>query len=469
MRHLFTKITTAILTITMMLTGGTVSTLAADQASDNVRHYTSAVVASGGGISVDTGASIVVSEATVNGTSKDKSVSLVISHKNGSGKLTGYELYKKNKTTGDWSRKAIINKRGRTTYKDRDVSYNRTYAYRVRAFYKDSDGKNHYGDYSSTARVKVSLKVASARLESVMPGQTSVKLSLSHKKNSGKITGYVVYKKNKNGKWVRKAQIKKSGTTSYVDTDVSYKGSYTYRVRAYFKDSDGKIHYGSYSKAIKARVTIHRVEQKVTDKNSALYGKTVVLYKFGDGSTVQEPTKYVKIKAQKYELYVNKSRQYVTVYAVNDGKMTPIKTLITSTGRQAGWTPEGTFYTQAKYRWHLMSGGVYCQWLTRITDSYLFHSECYRSTDNNTLLVNGYNRLGSVASHGCVRLQAQSAKWIYDNCPIGTKVVIYSKSGYEPLNKPSIGKLPLWHTWDPTDPTAQKYCKQHKCHNYAKK
>ena len=36
------------------------------------------------------------------------------------------------------------------------------------------------------------------------------------------------------------------------------------------------------------------------------------------------------------------------------------------------------------------------------------------------------------------------------------------------FKKPVIGKLPAWHTWDPTDPTAQKYCKEHKCHKYAK-
>ena len=29
---------------------------------------------------------------------------------------------------------------------------------------------------------------------------------------------------------------------------------------------------------------------------------------------------------------------------------------------------------------------------------------------------------------------AGDAKWIYDNCKIGTKVVIYSKGGYEPFS-----------------------------------
>lgn len=34
-------------------------------------------------------------------------------------------------------------------------------------------------------------------------------------------------------------------------------------------------------------------------------------------------------------------------------------------------------------------------------------------------------RLGINASHGCVRLAIDDAKWIYDNIPSKTKVVVY--------------------------------------------
>ena len=33
--------------------------------------------------------------------------------------------------------------------------------------------------------------------------------------------------------------------------------------------------------------------------------------------------------------------------------------------------------------------------------------------------------LGKQVSHGCVRLDINNAKWLYDNIPNGTKVVIY--------------------------------------------
>jgi len=33
--------------------------------------------------------------------------------------------------------------------------------------------------------------------------------------------------------------------------------------------------------------------------------------------------------------------------------------------------------------------------------------------------------MGWSASHGCVRLDTDIAEWIYDNVPLGTKVVSY--------------------------------------------
>ena len=34
-------------------------------------------------------------------------------------------------------------------------------------------------------------------------------------------------------------------------------------------------------------------------------------------------------------------------------------------------------------------------------------------------------KLGSKASHGCVRLSVEDAKWIYNHCPAGTTITVY--------------------------------------------
>ena len=39
-------------------------------------------------------------------------------------------------------------------------------------------------------------------------------------------------------------------------------------------------------------------------------------------------------------------------------------------------------------------------------------------------LISSYNNLGKQVSHGCIRLTAGDAKWIYDNIDDDTKVII---------------------------------------------
>jgi hypothetical protein len=47
------------------------------------------------------------------------------------------------------------------------------------------------------------------------------------------------------------------------------------------------------------------------------------------------------------------------------------------------------------------------------------------------------------------------AKWIYDNCPVGTKVIIYDDTTSPgPLGKPTAPTIPAGQNYDPTDPYA---------------
>ena len=100
-------------------------------------------------------------------------------------------------------------------------------------------------------------------------------------------------------------------------------------------------------------------------------------------------------------------------------------------------------------------GSVYGQYCSRITGGVLFHSVFYSTTNPGTLAYNSYNRLGTTASHGCVRLNVADAKWIYDNCPSGTLVNIYDSNNPGPLGKPTPVKIDVnskYRGWDPTDP-----------------
>lgn len=157
--------------------------------------------------------------------------------------------------------------------------------------------------------------------------------------------------------------------------------------------------------------------------------------------------------AEEKELYmikVNKQQNVVTVYKRNPkGKYKPYKAFVCSTGTA---TPLGTYSVGAKYRWHELMGPSYGQYCTRIYKGILFHSVWYYRPSKNTQSYVQYNRLGTTASHGCIRLTVAASKWIYDNCPAGTSIVIYNSPNPGPLGKPRARKMSGYMGWDPTDP-----------------
>lgn len=151
-----------------------------------------------------------------------------------------------------------------------------------------------------------------------------------------------------------------------------------------------------------------------------------------------------------YTIKVNLGTNCTTIY---NKKGKAIKAMICSPSNE---TPVGTFYIPIKYRWHEMIGNCYAQYCSRITGHVLFHSVWYyKNGDKSTMSVGAYNVMGNKASHGCVRLLCKDAKWIYDHCAVGTKVVIFwGDKKDDPIERPSFTpiKTGAWISWDPTDP-----------------
>ncbi len=156
-----------------------------------------------------------------------------------------------------------------------------------------------------------------------------------------------------------------------------------------------------------------------------------------------------------YYIKVNNEANVVTIYKKDSsGNYTvPVKAMVCSIGTA---TPETGVYTISdKYTWRLLQGDVYGQYATRITGHILFHSVPYEKQDKSTLEWWEYDKLGTEASLGCIRLTVEDAKWIYDNCVSGTQVEFYSSSDPGPLGKPTAQKISEdveVRNWDPTDP-----------------
>jgi len=122
-----------------------------------------------------------------------------------------------------------------------------------------------------------------------------------------------------------------------------------------------------------------------------------------------------------YLINVNINNQKTYVYKKKKGNWNLIRTCPCSTGILGEDTPCGSFNIQEKGDWFFsekfQQGGKY--W-TQITGDILFHSVPF-ARDKKTILDYTLNK---PASHGCIRLSVDDAKWIYSNIPRGSKILI---------------------------------------------
>ena len=122
-----------------------------------------------------------------------------------------------------------------------------------------------------------------------------------------------------------------------------------------------------------------------------------------------------------YLIHVDLNAQKTYIYNGKLKNWNLEKTFTCSTGIKGEETPQGVYTIKEKGQWFFSEqynqGGKY--WVQFLGD-YLFHSLPYNKEKTNIV---DYT-LGTPASHGCIRLKDEDSKWIYDNIPKGTKVII---------------------------------------------
>ena len=123
--------------------------------------------------------------------------------------------------------------------------------------------------------------------------------------------------------------------------------------------------------------------------------------------------------ATPYLLMVNRSTHKVGVFQGWQGNWRCIRYWDCSDGTIKTPTVEGTFKIGSR-GYYFDSGAARCFWYTQFYGNYLFHSVLY---NKNGTLMDG--RLGMALSHGCVRLDINNAKWIYDTIPVNSTVCVY--------------------------------------------
>lgn len=320
-------------------------------------------------------------------------------------------------------------------------------------------------------------------------------LSVTKKKNAT-----CVYKLNKayipgNIKKVRFVLYKMNGKkakkqSSYDVTGTAGKTKTTLKVH---NEDTGKFKvkvygYTTWGKKIFLNEETYNLRKKDMGKNGWFYekyaGKTYKFYyinnvKQTDLTDILNLKKSSSSNTNRLSIEVNRAASAVTIYLYNEETKKydiPVKTCAVSVGSDT-WTNAGTSglnedssYTplgnysictngiSVKYtlkEMHEPDGSiVHARWASHIVGNVYFHAIAVGAKSHYSLPSSTYNRLGSPASAGCIRMTVADAKWIYDYASTGTPVKISkgnsSKPG--PLGKAAVIKTTGGINYDPTDP-----------------
>lgn len=141
-------------------------------------------------------------------------------------------------------------------------------------------------------------------------------------------------------------------------------------------------------------------------------------------ASAEQSDKYV----MPYRLVVDVSDQKVYACSWSGGEFNNVvRSMTCSTGKKDTPTPLGTFTTTTGRgaRWHYFKKfECWAQYAWYIEGDILFHSVLFSEMDESTVTKSSVRNLGKRASHGCVRLAVEDAKWIWENCPNMTTVIV---------------------------------------------
>ena len=124
-----------------------------------------------------------------------------------------------------------------------------------------------------------------------------------------------------------------------------------------------------------------------------------------------------------YIMIVDRATHRVGVFKGRKNNWTNIKYYKCCVGKPSTPTISGTYTVGAKGKYFDTGTQGRCWYYTQISGNYLFHSVIYDRQSTPKRIID--NSMDAAVSHGCVRLDLDNAKWIYDNIPKNTKIIIY--------------------------------------------
>ena len=393
-------------------------------------------------------------------------------------KADGYLIYMRDSGSKTKKQVARVRKGTRTTYTVKNLTNFKTYQFIVAA-YRKKNGKVIVGKRSRIAEAKPT--VPKPKAPEVETDIRSEKVTFTWKKVKH-ASGYRIYRKTGSG-YKLVADVK--GTSAKVK-GLKNRKSYTFRICAY-RTSQGHTVKGEYTKLTFTVLSRYQQAQALTTevtyeghmiadttfsrldergKVTVSAGTTVGYYYDGNGGMIillQDGTRvkgnssmivphgcfhihhepYTKTAVEYYVnqvkhitsntnwmLWINFYTQYCYIFNRKNSSSewesygiwpcaTGIMSHPTPRGYQQIVTKAAKFYFKGGYGAY----GLYASFIDGSpANGNAIHSP-RRHYDGR--LMDPYGTIGYPMSSGCVRLMDDKAKFVYDNCPIGTRLYIF--------------------------------------------
>ncbi|MCI4136740.1 L,D-transpeptidase [Bacillus vallismortis] len=167
-----------------------------------------------------------------------------------------------------------------------------------------------------------------------------------------------------------------------------------------------------HTSADKKKTADHATSDQKTEETSIDWTKP----SGGEYPNIKEKLVWIDVDVKDQKAYIKEGSKTLYTMIVSSG--------LDQTKDDA--TPKGTFYIEPERgEWFFSEGyqegaEYWVSWKNH--GEFLFHS--VPMTKDKKVIEKEAKKLGMKASHGCLRLAIPDAKWIYENIPQHTKVVI---------------------------------------------
>ncbi len=186
------------------------------------------------------------------------------------GKTAGaasYQVYKYNTSTKKWVK---LTNTSKTTYTDKTAKTGETPIYKIRAYAKASDSKYYYGSYSAALKITMP---APGLVSDLKAAATTDYLNLTWGK-AANATGYRVFQYNPATK--KYVTLANTNALKYTVKKLTPNTEYTFAVRAFYKDSAGKVTWAAKYETVKIATRPEQIKTLALEKGGESFDRISV-------------------------------------------------------------------------------------------------------------------------------------------------------------------------------------------------